>query len=148
MSYRKSVNKLTREHRCRWIPISRHEDARRYYGGSLSASPIPLAYYCSDGKTGERTISSQPLTNVTNYFFALHEVGHFATDSWDRRNIIEDQELIDQEINAWRWALENSEYKIPVATLKLAAKAFKSYISASFTTIDYSRLPERMLRYI
>lgn len=113
-----------------WMNINHSPDAAVYYGGGISHLPIPAIYSYNRNKNvpERRRIATRPLTNISAYFAAMHEIGHFATNSYIRTPTTPHHTIISQEVRAWNWALEHSAYDIPKKVLREAAEALESYL--------------------
>ena len=72
---------------------------------------------------GERVkrIIIRPIRGRSTYFTALHELGHHLAPRPPRR--------LEQEVVAWRWALDNATIEPTRGVWKLIARCLESYIA-------------------
>lgn len=94
-----------------------------YYGivviERAGASPRADRVCIEDGKV--RRIIIRPIRGRSSYFTALHELGHHLTPRPTRR--------LDQEVVAWRWALDNAIVEPTRGVWKMIARCLESYVA-------------------
>jgi hypothetical protein len=62
----------------------------------------------------------RPIKGRSTYFTALHEIGHHVAPRPGRR--------LEQEVVAWRWALENAIVEPTPGIWKMIARCLQSYV--------------------
>lgn len=63
----------------------------------------------------------RPIRGRTTYFVALHEIGHICGKNPRRR--------LEQEVTAWRWALDNAIVDPTPGVWKHIARALETYVT-------------------
>lgn len=65
--------------------------------------------------------------HVEEYFILLHEIGHIVTGVHTPESAPTMRELFAKELEAHRWAFENTRFELTENALNLAAEALASY---------------------
>lgn len=88
------------------------------------ANGIDFEVYSGGGRAhpGERSISIAPVTGVVSYYVALHEIGHIVCRGRSAPKL-------EQEANAWQWAIDNAIVEPSPAVRKGIARRLRSYHS-------------------